>query len=73
MNKDLKLLLISIFGMFLVTVLLYVTNNYNCGQMEYQTLKGTQYQLRCEKKPDPNCWNNYKTENEAIMACEGKQ
>lgn len=72
MNKDLRLLLISLFAMFLVTVLLYVTNNYNCGQLEYQNLEGTQHQWVCEKKPDPNCWNNYRTENEAIEACEGE-
>jgi hypothetical protein len=73
MNKDLKMLLISIALMFVAVTALYIGNKFECGQKEYQNLNGTQYKFVCEPRPDPNCWKNYHTEDAAIRACEGKQ
>lgn len=73
MSKEAKMLFISLGLMVVGIFLLFVNHNYNCHQLEYQTLEGTRYKMVCEEKPDPNCWNNYKTEDEAIQACEGNQ
>jgi len=72
MNKDLRLLLISMVGMFLVTILLYFSNNFECKTFEYQNLSGTHKTTECYKKPPANCWSKYATEQEAIMNCEGE-
>jgi uncharacterized protein (UPF0333 family) len=49
MNKELKLLLISMVLMFVVTIALYLIQNYECTTSEYQDLNGPHSVTKCEK------------------------
>jgi hypothetical protein len=50
MNKELKLLLVSILLIVIGIIALYLSSS----------------------NPPVNCWSQYTTEHDAIMACEGK-
>ena len=72
MNKDLKLLLISLLCLGLVVAYLYWQENYTCTTSQYQDLQGTHTVSKCTKDTPKNCWDNYSTEHEAILNCENK-
>jgi len=70
MNKELKLLLISLLCLGLVVVYLYWQENYTCATSQYQDLQGTHTVSECTKDTPKTCWDNYLTEHEAILNCE---
>lgn len=72
MSKEAKMLFISLLLMVVGVILLYLNQNYECSVVEYQDTYGTHSQTECHKKPPANCWSNYKTEDDAITACEGE-
>jgi hypothetical protein len=72
MSKEAKLLFVSLFLLVFAVVLIYLDQHYECGVVEYQDLKGIHSKTECHEKPPANCWSKYKTENDAITACEGE-
>jgi hypothetical protein len=50
MNKDLKMLLISLGLLVGLVVVLYYVENYQCSTVEYQDLKGTHTEQVCKDK-----------------------
>jgi hypothetical protein len=50
MNKDLKLLLISVGLLFGVTVYLWIAENQDCYTEEYQNLSGHHVVEKCEMR-----------------------
>lgn len=49
MNKDLKMLLISLGLLFVTVLIIYLTTNYSCYTVRYQNLEGTHSKQVCEK------------------------
>jgi hypothetical protein len=49
MNKDLKMLLISLSLLFITVLYIYLTTNYSCHTVKYQNLDGTHSKEVCEK------------------------
>ena len=72
MSKDAKVMLITLGLFFAVCVILIFNSQQECSVIEYQDLKGTHSQYECHQKPPANCWSKYKTEDDAILACEGE-
>ena len=73
MNKELKLLIVSLLGLTLLVAYIYWKQNYTCSTIEYQDLKGTHSKYECTKNKPKTCWDNWPTEQLAIEQCEGKQ
>ena len=72
MNKELKLLLISLLCMLLGIGYFYWQQNYTCSTIEYQDLQGTHSISECTKNKPETCWDKYPTEALAILNCEGE-
>jgi hypothetical protein len=72
MNKDLRLLLISLFFIVVSIAYLYWNHNYECTAIKYQDVQGTHTTSECHKKQPETCWDKYATEALAIQMCEGK-
>jgi hypothetical protein len=72
MSKELKLLLISLLCLVLTVGFIYWQQNYTCSTIEYQDLQGTHSMSECTKNKPKTCWDNYPTEQQAILNCEGE-
>jgi len=72
MSKELKLLIISLLFIVLSVGYLYWHKNYTCSTIEYQDLQGTHSISECNKNKPKTCWDNYPTEQQAILNCEGE-
>jgi len=72
MNKELKLLIISLLLMLVGLGYFYWQQNYTCSTYEYQDLQGTHSRSECTKNKPKTCWDEYPTEALAIINCEGE-
>jgi len=72
MSKELKLLLVSLLLIVLGIGYMYWQQNYTCSTYEYQDLTGTHSVSECTKNKPKTCWDNYSTEAQAIINCEGE-
>jgi hypothetical protein len=71
-NKDAKMLFISLGLFFIACILLVFNSQRECTTIKYQDLQGTHSKYECHDKKPATCWDKYATEALAIQMCEGK-